>query len=137
MAGRYVELNASQGGYLARWAAQGLNPDRRAAAEREADRLVDNVFEKWDRTLWQGDAVPTEVAEAAEKYAAGEYLMRAGALSGAGDPSNSTGAILKREARKAMEEVVERGGPIDAMGRRIAKKDDGQDDAGLFVEVVR
>lgn len=132
--GRYATLTAAAG-YLKRFTT--LDATQQSDSEAAADRQVDDILEKWDRTAWQGDAVPPEVADAALKISTGEYLMRSFAANNSSGLKDSLGYQLVEGGRKQLKDIVERGGPILVGGDRQAPKQNEDLGGSMLVRIRR
>ncbi len=129
--GRYYTLQATAGWLLKETALTSALADE---AEREADAAVDTVLHEFNRAAWPL-AVPPDVAAAASKLAASNYLRRRLATvdNGAAPGDASFVAWLETDARAKLEEIAERGWLMDAAGLKLTTEEvNPEASAGLF-----
>ncbi len=131
MTARYVSLTGASD-WLAGEAT--LNTNSKARAEAEADHFIDAQLQKWDRSAWQGAAVPPEVASIALKYASAEYHRLRFAKASPDGTMPDIAKTLFQEAKDAVADIKARGFIVDVDGVQVAPVDAGSG-SSIFVEI--
>lgn len=124
--GAYGTLAAGRGFLVTQ--TGGLLEDAAVAAVEAADQEIDAAFAAWDRELWQeGD--PRAVTAAWERLAAADYLERTASHGGSSEGRTGLVAMIRKEARRSLAEIVSAGGPIVGGQRQPAQTRDAGDDS--------
>lgn len=138
MAAKYCTI--AQTGYLSGYSTT-LDAGRRAAAEAEADAIVDRHLDGFATDPWTPATTPGEIRQAADKIATARFLRIEAAQHNTvytHEQEGERGSLplrLEREGVETLEGISTRGWYRADDGSRVRREDPGR--TPVFVEISR
>ena len=134
MAGRYFTLVADE-----RWmkGVDALVSDFQTDAEQFAEDTIDAALDEFDRSTWGQPNTPPEVKRAAESLASGWYLKLDYASVKSTMDENSTSAMLIRQGKDILDEIVGRGFVMSEAGDKVTRENASPTNAGHQLGIIR